>query len=136
MPLKTRGAVIGVISTLYPVGRVLREDEVRLAETFADQVALALENARLLAETRDRLAESETLLTVAGVLSQPVPIVEAMRRVAREVARAFGADMAGIYVLDAARQAFRPMAGYHVPKHLLPAFARDIDSRGDARGGP
>ncbi len=123
VPLRTRGDVIGVLSSIYPVGRVLREDEIRLVEIFADQVALALENARLLAETRGRLAESETLLTVAGVLSQPVPSVEAMRRVAREAARAFGADMAGIYALDAARQAFRPMAGYHVPKHLLPAFA-------------
>ena len=52
---------------------MLREDEIRLAEAFADQVALALENTRLLAETRGRLAESETLLAVAGVLSQPVP---------------------------------------------------------------
>ena len=41
---------------------------------------------------------------MAGVLSEPVPIVEAMRRVAREAARAFGADMAGSYALDAARQ--------------------------------
>ena len=73
VPLRARGDVIGVLSSIYPVGRVLREDEVRLAEAFADQVALALENARLLAETRGRLAESETLLAVAGVLSQPVP---------------------------------------------------------------
>jgi signal transduction histidine kinase len=122
VPLKTRGAVIGAIIIVYPLGRVLTEDEVRLAEAFADQVTLTLENARLFAETRGRLAESETLLTVAGVLSQPVPIAEAMRRVAREVARSLAADMTGIYFLDAARQAFRPVAGYHVPKHLLPAF--------------
>jgi signal transduction histidine kinase/ActR/RegA family two-component response regulator len=122
VPLKTRGAVIGAAIIAYPLGRVLREDEVRLAEAFSEQVTPALENARLFAETRRRLAESETLLTVAGVLSQPVPIAEAMRRVAREVAHSFGADMTGIYFLDAARQAFRPVAGYHVPKHFVPAF--------------
>jgi signal transduction histidine kinase len=122
VPLKARGAAIGTIIIVYPLGRVLRDDEVRLAEAFADQAALALENARLFAETRGRLAESETLLAVAGVLSKPVSITEAMRRVARAVARSLGADMAGIYFLDATRKALRPLAGYHVPKHLLPAF--------------
>ena len=122
VPLKARGAAIGAVIIAYPVGRVLREDEVQLAEAFSDQIALALENARLFAETRGRLAESETLLAVAGILSQPVPNKEAMRRVAREVARALGADMSGIYFLDAVRQALRPVAGYHVPTHLLPAF--------------
>ena len=116
VPLKARGHVIGAVIIVYAVGRVLREDEIRLAEAFADQVALALENTRLLAETRGRLADSETLLAVAGVLSQPVPGTETMRRVAREAARAFGADMAGIYALDATRQAFRAIAGYHVPR--------------------
>ena len=122
VPLKARGAVIGAVTIVYPLGRGLREDEIRLAETFADQVALALENARLFAETRGRLAESEALLAVAGALAQPLPVEEVMRRVAREVARSFGADMVGIYFLDAARQALVPMAGYHVPRHLLAAF--------------
>ena len=83
VPLEARGEVVGVLSSIYPVGRILRDDEIRLVEAFANQVTLALEHARLFAETRGRLAESETLLAVAGVLSQPVPIAEAMRRVAR-----------------------------------------------------
>src|SRR5262249_48701172 len=59
---------------------------------------------------------------VAGALSQPGPPPDVMRRTAREVARAFGASMVGIYVLDAAKEALVPMAGYHVPRHLLPVF--------------
>jgi signal transduction histidine kinase len=122
VPLKARGAAIGAVIMVYPVGCALRENEIRLAETFANQVALALENARLFAETRGRLSESETLLALAGVLSKPLPIEEAMRRAAREVARAFAADMAGVYFLDAARKALVPMAGYHVPKELVSTF--------------
>jgi signal transduction histidine kinase/ActR/RegA family two-component response regulator len=45
-----------------------------------------------------------------------------MRRVAREVGRSVGADMVGMYFLDAGRRSLVPVAGYHVPKHLLPAF--------------
>ena len=122
VPLKARAAILGAVTIVYAVGRVLREDEVRLAEGFADQVALALENARLFAETRGRLAESETLLAVASIVAQPLPIQEVMRRVAREVGRAVGADMVGMYFLDASRRSLVPMAGYHVPKHLLSAF--------------
>jgi GAF domain-containing protein len=122
VPLRARGDVIGVVTIVYPLGRVLREEEVLLAETFADQVALALENARLFAETRGRLAETETLLAVARVLAQSLPTQEAMRRVAREVARSFGADMVGVYFLDATRKVLVPMAGYRVPKPLLAAF--------------
>ena len=74
------------------------------------------------ARRRREAAESETLLSVAGVLSRPLPVEEAMRRVAREVGRAFAADMVGVYGLDAARKALVPVAGYHVPKRLLSAF--------------
>ncbi len=75
-----------------------------------------------IARRRREAAESETLLGVAGVLSRPLPIQEAMRRVARAVGRAFVADMVGVYSLDAARKSLVPVAGYHVPKRLLSAF--------------
>jgi len=68
------------------------------------------------------LPSSETLLAVASIVAQPLPIQEVMRRVAREVGRAFGADTVGMYFLDASRRSLVPMAGYHVPKHLLSAF--------------
>ena len=51
-----------------------------------------------------------------------VPSKEAMRRVAREVARALGADMSGVYFSTPSGQVLRPVAGYHVPTHLLSAF--------------
>jgi signal transduction histidine kinase len=122
VPLRGREGIIGTIALAYPAGRAFREDEVRLVEAFAGQAAVALDHARLLAETRERLRETETLLAVAGALSQPLPLVEAMRRVCREVGRAFGADMVGAYFLDGSRRALVPMAGYHVPKHLVQRF--------------
>jgi signal transduction histidine kinase len=45
-----------------------------------------------------------------------------MRRVAREAARAFGADMVGAYLADAGPTGLLPIAGYHVPKELLEPF--------------
>jgi signal transduction histidine kinase len=67
---------------------------------------------------------SETLVAVGRVLALDLPLEEAMRRVTRLVARAFGADMGGAYFLDAAREALAPLAGYHVPDDLLETFRR------------
>ncbi len=97
-------------------------EEREFLTTFANQVAVALENARLYAEIRERLRETETLLAVGRVLSCNLPPEEAMRQVAREVGHAFQADMVGAYFLNAQKEVLVPLAGYHVPKHLFRVF--------------
>ena len=47
-----------------------------------------------------------------------------MRRVAREIAHALGADMVGAYLADPAQQNLWPVAGYHVPPAMLDSFRR------------
>ena len=96
--------------------------QVDLAMAIAGQLALSLENTRLYAEAQERVRETSALLAVGQVLSQPGTPAQVLRRVAREAARAFGADMAGVYALNPARDALAPVAGYRVPKELLPHF--------------
>ena len=60
VPLQVRGRVIGALFVGDVQGRVFTEEEARLAETFADQAALALEGARLHRETERTLAELRT----------------------------------------------------------------------------
>src|SRR5207248_11482873 len=72
-----------------------------------------------------RLKETQTLLAVAQALSLRLEAPEAMRRVAREVALAFGADMVGAYACDPTRpDALVAIAGYHVPENLRDWFGR------------
>jgi PAS domain S-box-containing protein len=73
---------------------------------------------------RLRLRETETLLAVSRALSSTLDPTETMRRVAREIALALGADMVGAYFADAARENLWPVAGYHVPADMLEAFRR------------
>jgi GAF domain-containing protein len=54
--------VIGVLDVQSTEEAAFGEDDVAILQTMADQVAVALENARLLEETEDRLRESRTLL--------------------------------------------------------------------------
>jgi GAF domain-containing protein/FixJ family two-component response regulator len=99
----------------------------------AAQAALAAENARLFRETQERLRETEALLTVTRQLSSTLDPTETMRRVAREIARALGADMVGAYLADETQAVLRPIAGYHVPPELRERFlAHPIPLRGHA----
>jgi GAF domain-containing protein/ActR/RegA family two-component response regulator len=122
-PLVRHESVIGMMTLDY-VERVTPFEpwQIDLAAAIAAQLALTIENTRLYGEVQERLRETSTLLAVGRVLSQPGPGGEVMRQTAREVARAFGADMAGVYVLDAARETLVPVAGYHVPRRLLSVF--------------
>jgi GAF domain-containing protein/CheY-like chemotaxis protein len=122
IPLLVQGRLFGALAVSDRVGRRFADEEVRLAQAFADQAALALENARLYTEAQERLRETTTLMNVGQILSRPGPTGERMRQVAREVARVFGADMVGAYFLDARKEALVPLGGYRVPKELLDTF--------------
>ena len=120
VPMVWQDQVIGVVTLDYCERALTFEPwQIDLATAVANQLALSLENSRLYAEAQERLRETSTLLAVGRVLSQPDAGNDVMRRVAGEVARAFGADMAGAYLLDERRERLFPVAGYHVPKHLF-----------------
>ena len=91
VPIKLRGEVIGVLDlqeTDKP--RNWTEEEMSMVSAVADQVALALENARLLEETRRR-AERERL---AGQITARIRAAGDMdailRTTVQEVRRALG----------------------------------------------
>jgi signal transduction histidine kinase len=128
-PLVVKDRVIGGLAVMDAEGWTPDEGDLRLAAAFADQAAVALENARLYSETERRrqeaearLRESEALLAVGQALSGNLPGEEAMRRVAREVARVLSADTVSAYVADEGRRQLRPLAGYRVPAALVQRF--------------
>jgi signal transduction histidine kinase/CheY-like chemotaxis protein/HPt (histidine-containing phosphotransfer) domain-containing protein/putative methionine-R-sulfoxide reductase with GAF domain len=60
VPILYRGEAIGTLSIGRPRGRPFGDEEIRLAEAFAGQAALALENARSAAELRAAKEAAET----------------------------------------------------------------------------
>jgi PAS domain S-box-containing protein len=91
---------------------------------IADRKRVEAERVALAAREQARLRETETLLAVSRALGSTLDPTETMRRVAREIALALGADMVGAYLADAPREKLWPVAGYRVPRERLDDFRR------------
>jgi GAF domain-containing protein len=61
LPLRSRGQVIGAMTVQSKVAAAFDEAGVAIMQTMADQVAVAIDNARLFAETEAALKEMEAV---------------------------------------------------------------------------
>jgi DNA-binding response OmpR family regulator len=68
-PLIVRGQVIGALGAGDAAGRLFTDDDVRLAQTFADQAALAIENVRLHQAAVTRVGELAALVDVSRTVT-------------------------------------------------------------------
>jgi GAF domain-containing protein/CheY-like chemotaxis protein len=112
-------AVGGLFLVWWRTGRVFAPAEVRLLEGVAAQVGLAMENAELARQTQSKLAETETLLSVSRAMSSTLDVQGLARHFLRQVARTFGADTVGLWMLDETGQWLLPHSGYRVPTPWL-----------------
>jgi GAF domain-containing protein len=95
VPLLQNDEVIGVLSLWRTQPRRFGDADVSLVRTFADQAAIAIENARLFAETKESLerqtAVSELLKTISRTVFDLEPT---LRAVVENAARLVDADVA------------------------------------------
>ena len=100
-PLRSQNGAIGAMVVLRDEPKPFGEDELKLLQSFADQAAIAIENARLLTELRESLdrqtASAEVLRTIA---SAPAEAERALDTIATVAARLFGASDVNIMRLE------------------------------------
>jgi GAF domain-containing protein/CheY-like chemotaxis protein len=100
VPLWTTNEIIGMLAVADQTGRVFSQSEADLLQTFADQAALALDNARLYGETRQRLRYVDSLREVVEQILVPFSLDERLSLIARKAAELFDADRAMIALRD------------------------------------
>jgi len=79
VPLRWRDQIIGTLGIeTTQAGRVFNQDDVRLAELFAAQAALAISNARLYERERDGHKRMEAMLQASSALSSSLSLSEVL----------------------------------------------------------
>jgi len=117
VPIETReGRVMGLLSLAASPEHSPSLETVQTLEIFANQVAIALENARLFAELERRLQETNVLFTVG----QDMVTTLDLERVLESIVQAMlvvipTAEKAVIHLVDESSQRLVPCAASHQP---------------------
>ena len=85
IPLKTRGRIIGLISLDGKNKGQFNEHHAQLAVTFADQVAIALENARLFVNLQDELKKQIAMRSAATAISSSLHLNEVLGEICKQM---------------------------------------------------
>ena len=116
LPLVVKGETIGSIGLDAKERRVFSQEEIELAQTIANQVSVAIENARLYEETKRRAEEMsalrETMLDITGRLDMPQLLTSIIERASRLV----GATGGLIHLYDAKRGELRCCVSHNLEK--------------------
>jgi len=113
VPLHSKDRTIGVLFLSDTAAHEFSEREVRLAQAFADQAALALDNARLHEEAEQRRREAEVLAVLARTINESLDVDTVLQRVAEGARELSASDMARVALRDPqlGRFAFRYWVG-------------------------
>jgi two-component system, NtrC family, sensor kinase len=142
VPMLKEGELIGAFTLNRPEVRPFTEKEIALVTSFASQAVIAIENARLLSELRqrtDELSRSVKELRALGEVSQAVnstlDLETVLSTIVGRAVQLSRTDAGAIYVFDEERQEFRLHATYGMSKTMIAAISDRHIGLGDANIG-
>lgn len=94
LPVKLRGEVIGSVDVRAPDNRQWDQDEVDIVTAIIERAAVAMENARLLAESQKRAAKERMIGEISAKISAQSDVDDLLKTAALELNRALpGAEV-------------------------------------------
>src|SRR2546426_3522936 len=103
VPLKVGGRAVGVLSVWGRAARSFAPDDVALLSAFADQAAVAFEEARLYAETREREHEATNLARVTAHLASSLQLDRVLDLITWSAKELLRCDAAAVWRYDEGR---------------------------------
>ncbi len=88
LPLIARGLVIGALDVQSELANAFDHDDIETLQVMADQLAAAIENARLFEQTQRRLMEQATLYGIGAKIGSTLNLQEATDNLVTETATA------------------------------------------------
>ena len=131
VPLLRQGKPIGVIVLQRKNVRPFTDKQIELAQTFADQAVIAIENVRLFDEVQARttalgrsVQELSALSEVSQAVNSTLDLHTVLETIVAKAAQLSGTEAGAIYVLNE-RQEFQLRATYGMSEELIAAI-RDM----------
>ncbi len=106
VPITHGGQVIGVLDVQHLEPGAFDPDDVQAMETLAVQIGIAIQNARLFEETRQRVAELTALQEIGQQISASLDIWTVLDTIAQNGLKLVRADDAHIFLYDAQKDEF------------------------------
>jgi diguanylate cyclase (GGDEF)-like protein len=110
-PMRHRGRVIGTISTQSYRADAYTADDLELLQAIADIAAVALDNARFVAELERQRRESEEIEAIGRAVASSLDRQEVLRKVVDAMLGLLHADSASVWLIEAGRVARMVAAG-------------------------
>jgi GAF domain-containing protein/CheY-like chemotaxis protein len=134
--------LLGVIAVNRHEVRLFTDSQISLLETFADQAAIAIENARLLNELQARTAqltrsvqELQTLGEVSQTLSSTLDLETVLNTIVSHASQLAGTDSCTVYEYDEQAEAFVFRATHNLPEEVVAVARRAPIRRGEGVAG-
>jgi sigma-B regulation protein RsbU (phosphoserine phosphatase) len=108
VPLISRNRVVGVLDIESPVPGYFREDQVKLLNLLASQIAIAIENARVYESERRNREMLALLYDISLEMSSTLEVEELVRKIAAAVKQKIDYHSFSIFLLDEKQGLLRP----------------------------
>jgi transcriptional regulator with GAF, ATPase, and Fis domain len=87
LPVKLRGEVIGAVDIRSPENRQWDQDELDIVTAIIERSAIAMENARLLADSQKLAAKERTIGEISAKISAQSEVDELLKTATQELGR-------------------------------------------------
>ena len=99
-PMRARGRVLGVLGVMHYTPREFSSEEVTVVSAVADQIGIALDNARLLEESRCRAEEMSALQATGVEVSSTLDLWAALETIASSALGLTGAAVVELHLYE------------------------------------
>ena len=129
VPMLKEDQLIGAFTVYRQEVRPFSDKQIALITSFASQAVIAIENARLLTELRQRtdelgrsVGELRALGEVTRAVNSTLDLETVLSTIVAKAVQLSGTDAGAIYVFDESRQEFNLRASYGMNQELIDAF--------------